>query len=174
MCAQRMFRLACAFEQCAQNLLLTRMQSYFMRITKILIRLRGCAGWFESSLGAHVRKYDFSRSVVSVRTCLLMYVFNPQFILLETSKWRYPGNTTITKHSPTEVPKIRRYKEQIKTKTNSTYKTKDAQRTETELPSRSDGTLPGCLNQFYSREILSFTLKTPSKICSRRHLIIFF
>ena len=26
-----------------------------------LIRLCGCAGWFESSLGAHVRRYVFSR-----------------------------------------------------------------------------------------------------------------
>ena len=32
-----------------------------MRITNTLIRLRGCAGWFESLLGAHVRKYVFSR-----------------------------------------------------------------------------------------------------------------
>ena len=32
-----------------------------MRIMKILIRLRGCAGWFESSLGTHVRRYVFSR-----------------------------------------------------------------------------------------------------------------
>ena len=30
------------------------MQGFFMRTTKTLIRLRGCAGWFESSLGAHV------------------------------------------------------------------------------------------------------------------------
>ena len=30
-----------------------------MRTTKTLIRLRGCAGWFESSLGANVRWYVF-------------------------------------------------------------------------------------------------------------------
>ena len=34
-----------------------RMQSFFMRSTKTLIRLCRCAGWFESSLGAHVRRY---------------------------------------------------------------------------------------------------------------------
>ena len=36
-----------------------RMQSIFMR--KTLIILHGCAGWFESSLGAHVQRYIFSR-----------------------------------------------------------------------------------------------------------------
>ena len=33
-----------------------KMQSFFMRTTKTLIRLRGCAGWIESSLDAHVRR----------------------------------------------------------------------------------------------------------------------
>ena len=32
-----------------------------MRTTKTLIRLRGCAGWFGSSLSAHVRRNDSSR-----------------------------------------------------------------------------------------------------------------
>ena len=32
-----------------------------MRIKKTLIRLRGITGWFESPLGAHVRRYVFSR-----------------------------------------------------------------------------------------------------------------
>ena len=36
------------------------MQSFFIRVTKTLIRLRWCAGWSESSLGAHVRRYIFS------------------------------------------------------------------------------------------------------------------
>ena len=31
--------------------------SVFMRTTKTLVRLCGCAGWFESSLGAYVRRY---------------------------------------------------------------------------------------------------------------------
>ena len=32
-----------------------------MRTTKTLISLRTCAGWSETSLGAHVRRYVFSR-----------------------------------------------------------------------------------------------------------------
>ena len=36
------------------------MQSFFKRTTKTLIRLRGCAGWFESSLDAHIRRCVFS------------------------------------------------------------------------------------------------------------------
>ena len=37
------------------------MQSFFTRTTKTLIRLRECAAWFEFSLGAHVKRYVFSR-----------------------------------------------------------------------------------------------------------------
>ena len=40
------------------------MQSIFMRTTKTLIRLRGCAGWSESSLWAQVRRYKFVFSYV--------------------------------------------------------------------------------------------------------------
>ena len=63
-CAQRRFRSACAFAQPDQNLPcvhlgLKRMQTFFMLTTKTLIRLRGCAGWSESSLGAYVRRYVF-------------------------------------------------------------------------------------------------------------------
>ena len=66
MCAQRRFRSACAFAQSDQNLHwahfgLTRMWSFFLLKTKALISLRDCAGWFESSLGAHVRRYVFGR-----------------------------------------------------------------------------------------------------------------
>ena len=32
-------------------------QRFFMRTMKTLNRLRGCAGWFKSSLDAHIRKY---------------------------------------------------------------------------------------------------------------------
>ena len=35
------------------------MQRVFMRTTKTLMNLRGCAGWFESSLGATVSRYIF-------------------------------------------------------------------------------------------------------------------
>ena len=34
--------------------------------SRTLIRLRGCAGWFESSLGAYVRRYLFARSGIYV------------------------------------------------------------------------------------------------------------
>ena len=65
MCAQRRFKSACAFAQTDQNLQWAhfgwpRMQSLFTWTTKTLIRLRECAGWFESSLGADVRRYFFS------------------------------------------------------------------------------------------------------------------
>ena len=36
-----------------------RMYNFSMRINKTLIGLHGCAGWFESSFGAHVRRYVF-------------------------------------------------------------------------------------------------------------------
>ena len=41
---------------------------------KTLIRLRECAGWFESSLGAHARQYIFSR-------CGLMFS-DPVWVLI--------------------------------------------------------------------------------------------
>ena len=54
--AQRRFRSACAFAQSDQNLhwahfRYPRMKSFIMSTTETLIILRGCAGWFESSLG---------------------------------------------------------------------------------------------------------------------------
>ena len=36
---------------------------FLMWTTNTLIRLRECAGWFESYFGAHVRRYVFSRRV---------------------------------------------------------------------------------------------------------------
>ena len=64
MCAQRRFRSACAFAQSDQNLRWTRfglpgMPRFVMRTIGTLIRLRGCAGWFDSTLGVHTRKYFF-------------------------------------------------------------------------------------------------------------------
>ena len=58
-CTQRRFRSACIFPQSDKNLHWThfgppRMESFFMRTTKTLIRLCGCADSFESSLGAHI------------------------------------------------------------------------------------------------------------------------
>ena len=40
-------------------------------------------------------------------------------------KWRYPGNATITKHSPLKTPKMERWGTK-KDNTNTTYKTIDA------------------------------------------------
>ena len=37
----------------------SRVQSFFVRTTKTLFRLRGCASWFEPSLGAHGIRYVF-------------------------------------------------------------------------------------------------------------------
>ena len=59
------------------------MHRFFIRITKTLIRLRGWAGWFDSSLGAHVKRYVFSRcgsndqgpvvqSIVSIMSSLVV------------------------------------------------------------------------------------------------------
>ena len=66
MCAQRRLRSACVFAQPDQNIHWTHfgqpgVQSFFLRTTKTLIRLRGWAGWLESSLGAHVRRGVFWR-----------------------------------------------------------------------------------------------------------------
>ena len=59
LCAQRRLRSARASAQsdqslrCALNGLL-RTQAFFMPTAKTLIRLGGCPGWSESSLGAHI------------------------------------------------------------------------------------------------------------------------
>ena len=58
MCAQRRLRSTWASTQHDQSLrcALTgklRTQAYFMQTAKTLIRLGGCPGWSESSLGAH-------------------------------------------------------------------------------------------------------------------------
>ena len=74
-CAQRRFLSACVFAQSDQNLHWThfkyrRMQKVFMRTRKTLMKLRGCVGWSESSLGTHVRG-TFTRVAV-------------QFIIVQT------------------------------------------------------------------------------------------
>ena len=63
--AQRRFRSLCGFVLSNQNLYWTqfgqpRMQSFFMRTTKTLIKQRGCAGWFEFSL-VHMPAGTFSQ-----------------------------------------------------------------------------------------------------------------
>ena len=57
-CAQRRLRSAWASAQSDQSLRCAlsgylRAQAFFMRTAKTLIRLGGCPGWSESSLGAH-------------------------------------------------------------------------------------------------------------------------
>ena len=63
MCVQRRHKPACAFAQSDRNHrlreeTLSRLV-YEICQEKILIRLRECAGWSESSLGAHVRRSVF-------------------------------------------------------------------------------------------------------------------
>ena len=58
LCAQRRLRSAWASAQSDQSLRCMlngklRTQAFFMRTAKTLIRLGGCPGWSESSLGAH-------------------------------------------------------------------------------------------------------------------------
>ena len=65
-CAQRRFRSACAFAQSDQNLHWAhfgkpRMQSFFMRSAKTLIRLCIRAVWFECTLSTHFSRYVFWR-----------------------------------------------------------------------------------------------------------------
>ena len=57
-CAQRRLRSAWTSAQSDQSLRCAlngwlRTQAFFIRTAKTLIRLGGCAGWSESSLGAH-------------------------------------------------------------------------------------------------------------------------
>ena len=59
-CAQQRFRSTCTLVQSDQYFpwthfgQLVKDACYSMRTTKTLIRLRGCAGWFESSFAVHV------------------------------------------------------------------------------------------------------------------------
>ena len=63
-CAQRRFRSNCTFVQSDQNLHWAPLDSLGWKDSSCrhqrLIRQSGCAGWFESSLGTHVRRYIFS------------------------------------------------------------------------------------------------------------------
>ena len=57
-------KLTCAFAQCDQSLHCPHEETlhpwlFKMRPVTILIRLRECAGWSESLLGTHFRKYVF-------------------------------------------------------------------------------------------------------------------
>ena len=66
MCAQRRLKSACASAQSDQSLRWPLEETLYpslskTRPAKILIRVRECAVWSESSLGAHVRRYVFWR-----------------------------------------------------------------------------------------------------------------
>ena len=71
MCTQRKFKSICASAQSAQSLLPHKETFYpwlsKMRPAKILISLRDCADWSESSLGAHVRRYVLWRCSFIIR-----------------------------------------------------------------------------------------------------------
>ena len=60
--------------------------SFIMRANKSLIRPPGCAGWFESSQGAHVRKYVFSRcgsnikNHISSDVNIVFLIFSPAIL----------------------------------------------------------------------------------------------
>ena len=94
MCAQRRFKSACAFAQSNQNLHWAHfgspwMQSFFMRTTKTQIRLRGCAVWFESSLGAYVKRYVFSRWAHIVGILTLQGKTMPDFTRISDQPYRF-------------------------------------------------------------------------------------
>ena len=74
--AQWRLKSAYASAQSDQNLCCTHEETWHlclskMRLVKILIRLRECAVWSESSLGAHIRRYVFD---VAVRMILISNV----------------------------------------------------------------------------------------------------
>ena len=83
MCAQRILRSAWASAQSDQSLRCAlRTQGFCMRTAKTLIRLGGCPGWSESSLGAqpHIRLvlwwggslyYMYSYSINTVMVCFV-------------------------------------------------------------------------------------------------------
>ena len=78
MCAQRIFGSACAFAGLIRiftgHILDSQGCKCFMRTTKTLIRRRGCAGGFVSSLGAHeIRLRTFWFILVHVFLFCLFY-----------------------------------------------------------------------------------------------------
>ena len=71
MCAQRRLRSACTFVQSDQSLRCPLEDILYhwlsnMRTVKILIKLRECACWSESSFATHVRRYVFSQCGLNV------------------------------------------------------------------------------------------------------------
>ena len=66
-----------------------------MRTTKTLIRLRGCAGRFESSLGAHVSWYVFLRCGSFLHFVLFLLVSAPTYVSI--SKESHTTNSEVTR-----------------------------------------------------------------------------
>ena len=110
------------------------MQSFFVRTTKTLIRLRACAGWFDSSLGAHVRRYYFSPpgSVVIVCKKWNLCYMNTCMHSLERSGWhlcsliRLHMNSVFTEiHAPIKSLKV----DTLVTRNNLTFGSEKIQST---------------------------------------------
>ena len=89
------------------------MQSFFLRITKTPVRLRGCAGRFESSLGSYVIRYIFSRwgsyyfCCSSFRLSLVIYVVI--FIHYLYCLNFFPGGRKVVDKSHVNMVKLCRY-----------------------------------------------------------------
>ena len=74
MCAQRRVRSACTLRSLISNFTVRILDRQGCKVysceQRRLIRLCGCADWFESSLGEHVRRYVFSRCG---QFCVVLY-----------------------------------------------------------------------------------------------------
>ena len=87
MCAQRRLKSACASAQSDQSLRYPHEDTLYpwlskMYPVKILIRLRECAVWSESSLGAHEWSYVFWHMLISPRETLQVKIDSPTYFWL--------------------------------------------------------------------------------------------
>ena len=106
LCAQGRLRSAWASTQSAQSLRCAlngwlRTQAFFMRTAKTLIRLGGCPGWSESSLGAQsFAWFYYSRLILYIGLfCLRKQVRFFKKLILRSEvlpndiwKWNYPSD----------------------------------------------------------------------------------
>ena len=95
---QRRLKSACASAQSDRNLFCPHEKTLHPWLSKmcqgkILIRLRKCAGWSESSLGAHVQRYVFWRSdtylIFIIRMCILLLRIFDYTILVCCILWLF-------------------------------------------------------------------------------------
>ena len=116
MCAQRWPNSACASAQSDQRVRCPLEETLHpwlseLRPVKILIRLRSCAVWSESSLGAHVRRYSLTfrrkyhwlnliafNSKLGLSDICLIIVFSVEFIK-KKKKMRFLTVTNVM-HAP--------------------------------------------------------------------------